>query len=177
MSLRKLLFGERYVTKVAALYLDADAAQHAATVVRESVHLTGKQVQVIEPHDQDWERKIEPEDVGIWRTAIRAHVTLGILGFAAGILLFFCLWVTPVVAVRSAPVLSMLVISTFGLVFGLMAGGLVTLRPDHDAVVRPVREATRAGRWALVVHASSHGEQEAIVAALNRTGAPVTSTL
>lgn len=177
MWLRKLLFGERYVTKVAAVYPDAASARRAAADVRASARLTGKQVQVVEPYDRDWARKIEPEGVGIWRTAVRSHVTLGILGLVAGVILFFILWVLPVDAVRSTPLLALVVIGTFGLVFGLMAGGFVTLRPDHDTVVRPVREAAGAGRWAVVVHASSHDERAAIVAALDRTGAAVATTL
>lgn len=177
MKLRKFLFGERYLTKVAAVFPNREWAQRAAADVQESAHVTGKQVQVIEPYDSEWERKVEPEGVGIWRTAIRSHVTLGVVGLIAGAFLYFVLWAMPVEAIRSTPWLSFIVISTFGMIFGLMAGGFVTMRPDHDAVVAPIREATKAGRWAVVVHASSQDEEKAIVAALNRTGTPVASTL
>jgi len=177
MLLRKFLFGERYLTKVAAVYPNRQWAERAAEDVRENAHVTGKQVQVIEPYDHEWERKIEPEGVGIWRTAVRSHVTLGALGLVAGAILYFVLWFIPIEAVRSTPWLSLIVMSMFGGIFGLMAGGFVTLRPDHDAVVRPIREATAAGRWSVVVHASSHEEERAVRASLDRTGAPVASTL
>lgn len=177
MSIIKLFFGEHSLSKVAAAYGSATDAMLAAQQVERLPHMHRRQVQVVHPHDANWGRKVEPEGVGIWRTAVRAHVTLGTLGFAAGLLLFASLYFAGVEAVVDTPGMSLVAMLLFGSMFGLMAGGLVTIRPDHDAVVRPVREATEEGRWTVVVHPASRQQFDAAVKALRFTGAPVAKTL
>lgn len=177
MSMMKLFFGEHSLSKVAAAFDSASDAMRAAQQVERLPHMQKRQVQVVEPHDANWGRKVEPEGVGIWRTAIRAHVTCGALGFTAGLLFFAGLYFAGVEAVVDTPALSLVAMLLFGTMFGLMAGGLLTIRPDHDAVVRPVREATDQGRWTVVVHPSSRQQFNAAVKALRITGAPVATTL
>jgi hypothetical protein len=177
MNIMKLFFGERSLSKVAAAYDSAADAMQAAQQVERLPHMHRRQVQVIHPHDKDWGRKVEPEGVGIWRTAIRAHVTCGALGLTAALLLFAGLYFSNVEAVVFTPGMSLVAMLLFGLLFGLMAGGLLTMRPDRDAVVRPVAEAADQGRWTVVVHPSSRQQFKAAVKALRFTGVPVASTL
>ena len=47
----------------------------AARAVECLPHMQSRQVQLVHPQDKDWGRKVEPEGVGIWRTAVRSHVT------------------------------------------------------------------------------------------------------
>jgi hypothetical protein len=42
--------------------------------------------------------------------------------------------------------------------FGLMLGGLVTIRPDQVPYIRVARDALRAGHAVVVVHARSESQ-------------------
>ena len=65
----------------------------------------------------------------------------------------------------------------FGTMFGLMVGGLLTIRPDHEAVIAPVREGVKSGRWAVVVHPASRQQFDDALRVLRHTDAPVATTL
>jgi hypothetical protein len=58
-----------------------------------------------------------------------------------------------------------------------MFGGLITMRPDHDAVVAPVREAVNDGRWSVVVHPSTRSQLADTARTLGQTGVPIFQTL
>lgn len=176
MNIIKLFFGERSLSKVAASYDSALDAMSAARKVERLPHMHQRQVQVVHPYDREWGRKVEPEGVGIWRTAVRAHVTCGVLGFMAGLLLYAGLMIGGVEAVRDTPGMSLVAMLLFGTMFGLMVGGLLTIRPDHDAVIQPVREGLATGRWAVVVHPASRRQFDQALRVLRHTGASVATT-
>ena len=77
------VLGERAPSKVAALFGDQRGAEAAAARLRRELGLGEAQVRVLSPGDPHPGRKIEPDDRGIWRTAIKSHVTLGLLGLMA----------------------------------------------------------------------------------------------
>ena len=171
MRFSSLFFREHSLSKLAAVYPDAADAEVAARVVKGLPEMQNHQVQVIEPFDREWGRKVEPEGVGIWRTAIRAHVTCGVLGVLAGFALYAGLYLAGVQAVLSTPGVSLVAIVLFTMMFGLMAGGLLTVRPDHDSVVSAVRQAAADGRWSVVVHPVSRRQLSAAEQLLATSGA------
>jgi len=65
----------------------------------------------------------------------------------------------------------------FGGVAGLMLGGLVSLRPDHDRYVQATRDAMAAGNTTVVVHAFSADQRHQAAELLRSNGGEVTSTL
>ena len=135
------------------------------------------QVQVITPGEAHPGRKLEPESRGIWRTIVVAHVRLGIAGAVVGLLAFAALYAARLPFIVLSPVAAGLVMLFFGTVGGLMLGGLVSLRPDHDRYVQAARDAMARGMTTVVVHAFS-AEQRAQAAELLRAqGGEVTSTL
>ena len=77
--------------------------------------------------------------------------------------------------IRAHVVLGLLV--AFGAVAGLMFGGLVTLRPDHDPFINRVREALGEGRSAVVVHAFSREQNAQARELLQHASDDVVSTL
>ena len=177
MNIAKLFFGERSLTKVAAVYESEAAAQSAAQQVTQLPDIQSRQVQVVRPFDPEWGRRVEPEGVGIWRTAVRAHVTCTVVGLAIAVLAYVGLWAAGVTAILSTPVMSLVAMLLFGTMFGLMFGGLITIRPDHDAVVAPVRDAVSDGRWSVVVHPSSRSQLADTTRTLGQTGVPIFQTL
>jgi hypothetical protein len=177
MDISRYFFSERSLSKVAAVYDNESAAQVAALRVARLPQMQSRQVQVVRPFDRDWGRRVEPEGIGIWRTAVRAHVACTLVGLGAALLVFLGLWTSGVTAIASTPGMSLVAMLLFGAMFGMMAGGLLTMRPDHDAVVAPVREAVNAGRWSVVVHPSSHSQLVATAHALGDTGVAIFRTL
>lgn len=152
------VLGEVSSGKVAAIFGDRARADEIATQIRTSLRLSTAQVQVVTPRGRQQGRKLEPESRGIFRTMIRAHARLGLLGAVLGAIAFGVLWVAGVPMIANSALMAAVALTAFGTVAGLMLGGLVTLRPDHDAYILKVHEAIGEGRCAVVVHALS-GEQ------------------
>lgn len=151
-------FGERSLTKVAGVFPARAQAEQAARRLTQACGFGRRQVQVLAPRDGDWSRadalarKMEPEERGIWRTIIRAHVLSGFIGFLLGAALCLVMWLMGQPGVRASPGLALLAMVGFGTTFGLLAGGLVAMRPDHGRVIALVRQYLNAGRWAVVAH-------------------------
>lgn len=168
MDIKHTIFGERSLTKVAAVFENREAAEHAAQRLKQA-GMTESQVNLVGPadlagaSDPPISRKLEPEPGGIWHTLIRAHVFTGTLGAIAGLLLYLGLALAGNDAILSTPYLSLWTLLAFGAVFGLLAGGLLSLRPDHYRVISAVRKAAAQGRWAVVSHPLDHRQIELAV--------------
>lgn len=163
--------------KVAAVFPDAGVARQAAAAVASTLALGASQVQLIRPDEPHPGRKLEPESRGIWHTIVVAHVKLGIVGAIAGAVLFGVLYAMALPFIVNSAVAALLVLVFFGAVAGLMLGGLVSLRPDHDRYVEATREAMEEGRTTVVVHAFSVEQRAQAADFLRARGGDVTSTL
>jgi hypothetical protein len=167
VRIKRLIFGERSLTKVAGLFASKGQAETAAQQLKEAAGLDDPQVYVVGPPDgaaansPALSRKLEPEQAGIWRTLIRAHVAAGSAGVIGGILLYLGFLSADIAAVKSTPGMSLVAMVFFGGLIGLLLGGLLTARPDHAWVIATVRRAVRLGRWAVVVHPLSQQQLDA----------------
>jgi len=141
--------------KVAAAFANANTARQAASAVASSLSLGASQVQLIQPGEPHPGRKLEPESRAIWQTIVVAHVKLGIVGLIGGAVLFGVLYAMGLPFIVQNAIAALLVLVFFGGVAGLMLGGLVSLRPDHDRYIEATREATQHGMTTVVVHAFS----------------------
>lgn len=154
-------FGERSMTKVAAVFPARQQAEQAARRLTQASGFEQQQVEVLSPGDGQWaradvlSRKMEPDERGIWNTIIRAHVLSGFIGFLLGTALCLLLWMAGQPGVRSTPGIALVAMAGFGATFGLLVGGLLSLRPDHGHVIALVRQHLRQGRWAVVAHPDS----------------------
>lgn len=158
MRIKRLIFGERSLTKVAGLFSSKSLAESVAQQVKLTAGLDDPQVYLVGPPDgaafnsPAFSRKMEPESTGIWRTMIRAHVVAGTAGVIVGILVYIGFILAGSAAVKSTPGMSLVAMTFFGGLIGLLLGGLLTARPDHARVITTVRRAIRQGRWAVVIH-------------------------
>ena len=177
MSTLSPVTGEASDTKVAAIFDNEGSARRIAAMLRRQLRLRPSQVQVITSGDRHPGRKMEPEDRGIFRTMVIAHVRLGLVGAAVGAVLFALLYLSGLALVTSSPGFAAAVIIAYGAVFGLMAGGLVTLRPDHDPYIQRIHRALKQGRSAVVVHAFDAGQRKAAQQALDEQGGETIRTL
>ena len=172
-----LLFGERSLTTVAALFGQAQEARAAADHVVQDARLPTEQVKVLGPGDPAMEEKLEPEEPGIVRTVIKAHIVLGIVGLVLGLLIAWLLIVAEVDFAVSSPYYVYVVLGVFGLLGGLMSGGLVSIRPDRTLLDVKVEEAVHEGHWAVVVHPMDRGQEERALDVLEHSGGDVVHTL
>lgn len=164
-------------SKVAAICPSAAVARAQAARVREALHLPERQVQVLTPGETRPGRMLEPESHGIFRTMLWSHAKLGVLGVIAGGLLWLLLRSQEVAMVVLSPWASLSVMAFFGGLAGLMLGGLVTLRPDHDPYVMKVLAALEEGDSAVVVHATSAEQKRQARAILEHAGSETAATL
>lgn len=171
------LTGEVADSKLAAVFETHREARDAADALILHSDLQAAQVKVIRPDSADVAIKLEPEGGGIWRTIVRAHIRLGVVGAVLGLVAFAILYSIGVPMVVQLPVVAALVLFAFGTVGGLMLGGLVALRPDHDRYVQATRDAMDEGRSTVVVHALSGDQQATAAAFLASRGGEVTRTL
>ena len=169
-------FGEKYLTKVAAVFDDADQARAAAERVGREANIASDQIRVLRPDDPAMSRKLEPETRGIARTLLRAHVTLGTAGLLIGLGAAFLLLALDIVLFAWNPLYTVLVFAFFGAIAGLLLGGLVSLRPDHDRLIAWVRSSAREGEWFVLVHARDHEQERRAKDALQALSRKVVST-
>lgn len=162
----QILFGEKATTKLAGFFDTQDALDSVSQELRRTAGLQNTQLWVVRPHAADFDRRLEPETEGVARTAVRAHLTLGGLGLIAGMVLWGVLYALGVPAVVSSPYYSGGAILAFATTGGLLLGGLVTARPDHQVVIQAVDTATKAGRWSLVMHPRDQAQCKAVEAVL-----------
>ena len=169
--------GEVSNSKVAAIFPSQAAAQSAASAVRQSLGLTGSQVELLAPGDPAPGRHLEPESHGIFRTMLIAHARLGIVGAVVGAIAFAALYATGSRMIVSSSLAAFLVLVVSGAVAGLFVGGLVTLRPDHDRYILAVLSALKEGRSAVLVHAFSSEQRNRAEQALKEQGGETVATL
>jgi len=160
--------GETFDHKVAAIVDTQNEANAVAREIIDETSLRDKQVIVVTPDDSHEGRKLEPEDKGIARTAIRAHIRLGIVGVVVGFALFWLLFALGAGLVTNNSLTAALLLMFFGGVFGLLAGGAVTLRPDHAPYLISAQSALNKGQYVVTVHADSHRQLEEARTAFER---------
>lgn len=171
------LTGEVSNSKIAAVFGTTSAARAAAAAVIQALGLQPVQVQVITPDEPRADAKLEPESRGIWRTIVVAHVRLGIVGAIIGALAFGVMMWLGVLYIVQSPWTAGLVMTGFGAVAGLMLGGLVALRPDHDRYIQATHDAMAERRTTVLVHAFSAEQKNAAADFMSARGGEVTKTL
>lgn len=177
------MFGEKSLTKVVALFDDKGSAEAMVGRVLRLQGMEPGQVRLLSrddlrTHRSDlFGRKLEPEQRGIFKTLFRSHLIAGFGGFVLGLLLYAYWMTTGQPMVTSSPMLSFIAIVGFATTFGLLLGGLISLRPDHIRVITQVRSALRSGQWALVVHPTDSHQTAQAQELLESSGVKVLRTL
>lgn len=171
------LTGEVSNSKLAAVF-DSEAAARAAIVaVTAETGMAPAQVKLVTPSEPHPGIKLEPEGQGIWRTIVRAHLWLGVAGALAGLLAFAVMSWLEIPFIIASPWAAGATLVFFGAIGGLMLGGLVALRPDHDSYILATQEAMAEKRTTVVVHALSKEQHDHAAEILSGRGAEVTRTL
>lgn len=176
MKSKVTVTGESADHKLAAIFSSETEAHRAVEALSRKTGLDDAQIKLVSPGDTHQARQIEPESGGIWRTMIRAHIGLGVAGAIAGAVLFVALFAFGVGFIRQSPMVAGIVIVVFGGVIGLIAGGLVSLRPDHARYAQAAQSALKKGEHVLTVHAHSSDELNTVIAELEQHPARIVRT-
>jgi hypothetical protein len=173
---KSLIFGERSLTLVGADFPDRSSALRAQRLLKGEASLDGE-VAVIGPDDPLAARKLEPEQAGIFKTALRSLVVLGAVGGAIGAGVAVALAAAGWPAAAGSLGYAVLFMSAFGSYVGMLLAGVVTLRPDHAYVIRRMRDAMARRRWAVVVRPLSRSLAKVAATRLRRMGATPRTSL
>jgi len=153
------VLGENYSHKISAEFETQIAASSAAESL-ESAGIPIGQIRVIQPHDPNMGHKVEPDDQGIARSLVKAHVMFGLIGLVVGLVIAAVLVTVGPALTRSSPLMTFIALGFVCPVLGLLLAGAVSLRPDHDLLIEKARMATDGGRWTVVAHCASVEQQE-----------------
>lgn len=177
------LFGERSLTKVAGLFAQKSQAESSVEQVLRSGGLNAAQVRLLGPQDARTARRelfgraMEPESAGIARTFLQTHLVGGMAGAVAGLALYLWFYRAGHPMIASGPVVAFIAIVGFAATFGLLLGGLLTMRPDHVRLITRVRSALRHNQWAVVAHPINSEQTERVRQVLEKSAAEVVTTL
>ena len=95
----------------------------------------------------------------------------------AGVMFWALLYGLGITYIVASPYASAAVIVSFATILGLMAGGLITARPDHQIVILKVRQAAESGKWSLVLHPRTPEQCDVLMQQLSDTEAEVVRTV
>lgn len=155
-----IIYGERYPARVAATFENREQANRAAERLLMDTDLARQQIRVIDPTEPSIGHKIEPEKRVIWRTLARSHLMFGLLGLVSGLGVVAGLRVAEVAILLSQPMIVTVSLGLFGLLLGLLAGGLVTLQPDRSRIYLLSSDAARARDWVVIALATGSTQRK-----------------
>ena len=177
------LFGERSLTQVAGLFPQQSQAESSLQDLLASGALRPGQARLLGPQDararrqEIFSKSMEPETLGIAHTLFQTHLVGGMAGGVAGLALFVWLLHAGHPMVASSPLLAFIAFVGFATTFGLLAGGLLSMRPDHIRLITKVRSALRHNRWAVIAHPVDAQQTAQVREVLERNAAEVVTTL
>lgn len=176
---RRVALGEESITKVVGFYgTQEDASTAHAGLAQANIASVLLSPSVVHRRRQDFlSRSFEPESRGIWHTIIRAHLLAGVVGAVVGLCVWGVLKAQGQSLVISSPLLSLIFIVFMTTALGLMAGGLIALRPDHSVVFQEVRTALERGSYAVVAHPTDSASVDVAARLLEAKSQRVVRTL
>lgn len=157
-----LLTDEEFPHKVTVELTTRESAEAVMEEISRESELGSTHLELVAPGDEDLGRKVEPENRGIARTAVKSHVVLGLLFLALGLAIAWMLVTFGPPVTRSNPVQVFIALALVPTLVGLLLAGAITLRPDHDPMINATRGATDAGFWTLVVHCKDETQKQRV---------------
>jgi len=169
--------GEKYPSKVSAIFDTAKDARQAADVLAQKAGVEPEQVVVIAPDEPRRGLKLEPEPRAIRNTWVRKHAIHGAAGIASGLLLASVAVNSGVDVFRASPVLTTIAITWVSFLSSLMVAGALTLRLDHDRVINQSLRAADNGQYVVVAHARSGSQKRRFLKQLRSEARGTAATL
>lgn len=153
------IISEEFPHLVDAVFDDEQRARDAASALSAKVGLRSEQIDVVEPNDPARAAKLEPESSSIFRTILRSHAALGVTGAVVGLILAGIMIGAGLDFAQTRPGWIYGIFAVVGGAIGMLGAGLVSVRPDHEAVIAQTRDAASHGKWTVVAHARDEEEK------------------
>ncbi len=168
---------EKFPHRVSAVFPNQKAADEASEALGNEARLDREQIELVEPDDPGLERKVEHETTNIAWTLARSHVGLGVIGFIVGLVFAAVLWGAGFDFATARPGWLFILAGAVGAVIGLLAAGLVTVRPDHEPMILRAEQASERGQWTVVAYARDEDEKHRVDEILGERSVRVTESL
>jgi len=152
---------EKHTGRVAAVYGDQASANEAKQKLIDN-GISASKINIVKPDDSALSEKIEPESHGIAKTIVKSHGWLGLIGIILGILIATVLVTSGPEMTQSSPLFTYFVFIFFGLTFGMMLAGAISIRPDHDPLITKTVEASHDNNWTVIVQTDERDEIDLI---------------
>ncbi len=162
-----LLIDEEFPHKVTAELSSRESAEAVMEEVAEDPELRSARLELVEPGDERLGKKLEPENRGIARSALKSHLVLGLLFLIAGLSIAWLLVTFGPPVTRSNPVEVFIALALVPTLVGMLLAGALTLRPDHDPMIYATRRAADAGYWTVVVHCKDEDQKQRVTHLVN----------
>lgn len=145
--------------KVGGIYDNEQSARAAVSNLVSEGGFASQHIKLIQPYDDEWDQKVDPDDRGIARTLVKSHVVFGVTGMLAGLLLALVLVGFGPVLARANPLMTVVALTLICSFLGLIFAGFISLRPDQDRLIEYSRAAGMKGLWTVVVHTNTRDEK------------------
>ena len=175
--LKQAIIAEQYPGKVGAAFDSVEKAELAADQLEQQFGIRFDAIEIVKPKDRSFEQKLEPEGKGIRNTVIRSNVTMGVVGVVVGGLVALCLHQLQIPMVVFSPYYTTFFVMALCGVGGLLLGGLISLRPDHDRLIQFSRQVTNQRRWMLLVHVETVEQKREVKKYLHRFSDEIVASL
>lgn len=152
MIMTSTISSEDNATKVAGIFDTKESAQQALDTLNSDNQFAQSNVKQVSPHDPSFDEKLEPEDKHIGKTLLKTHLVFAVGGVIIGIVISSLLLFLELSFMQMYVFETYIAISVICVFIAMLAAGFMSIRPDHDPLINDVREATRAGKWVLIVH-------------------------
>lgn len=170
-----------YPKTIAGSFASRADAEHSLVQLTQRLPLADDQVTLIAPDSTAVARKVDTEVTPparkVRRSLVRWHLIMGAFGMLAGLLLAAVLTALDIALFSSSPGYAFFVAALFGLMLGLLAGGLISLRPTQGVVAARVKDDVKSGAWAVLAHARDRNQQNAMRAVLSEKTDRIYATL
>lgn len=170
------IHNEEHATKVAAIFDSEEQAKSAFESLNENDQFDQNSIKFIAPHDQDFDKKVEPEDKNIAKTLLNTHILLAVIGLAVGLLISTAFLFIEVEFMQNFVLETYAGVSTITVFIALLVAGFMSIRPDHDPLINKVRKATSSGMWVLIVHTDTNKKSNKAEQLLKPYAKSVTAT-
>lgn len=167
---------EKHTGRVAAVYGDEVSANAAKQKLIDN-GISRSVISIVKPEDKSISRKIEPESQNIYKTIIKSHGWLGLIGAIIGIVIATGLVTAGPEMTQSNPIYTYFVFIFFGVVFGMMIAGAISIRPDHDPLITKTVEASHEQHWTLIVQTDDRDEIDRIKTLLEDSALSTSETI
>lgn len=142
--------------RLAAIYATREEAVTAKNTLMDKCQLNDSLITLIEPSKDVNGAKLEGQSEKIGENMLWLHIIYGAAGLGVGLMVGWLLVNYGPEFARLNPMFTYIGMLSPGLFIGLFLSGLLSLKPQHDAVNQAVVSASRNNDWALVINIDNH---------------------